>query len=62
MESQWLTVNDVARIVRRTTETVRNWERAGRLEAIRTAGGIRLFRREAVARFVAARDRRKVAG
>lgn len=44
-----LTVSDVAREFRRTTETIRKWERSGKLRAaMRLTGGTRLFRPEEV--------------
>lgn len=41
-------VSDVARECGVTPATVKLWERAGRLPAIRTARGVRLFRRSDV--------------
>ena len=44
----FLTVSDVARLLLVSESTVRAWEKQGRLQAIRTAGGIRLFSRERI--------------
>lgn len=38
-----LTTGQVALILRTTPRTVRNWADAGRIEAVRTLGGRRLF-------------------
>ena len=54
-----LTTSDVARLGGVTTDTVRLWERLGRLPAIRTAGGQRLFTREEVSRFLQKRAESK---
>jgi excisionase family DNA binding protein len=43
-----LTTLDVAKILHVSPDTVRLWERHGKLAATRTAGGMRLFRRDAV--------------
>jgi excisionase family DNA binding protein len=43
-----LSVTDAARILDRSSDAVRLYERSGRLPAMRTVGGIRLFRREDV--------------
>src|SRR5574338_531619 len=45
VEEQFLTCALVARRANVTPETVRDWNRRGRLPASRTASGIRLFRR-----------------
>jgi DNA-binding transcriptional MerR regulator len=45
-----LTVADAARILDRSSDSVRAYERRGRLPAQRTAGGVRLFRLEDVER------------
>ncbi len=42
-----------------TTETVRAMNNSGRLDAVRTPGGQRLFRREDVERFAAKRAKDK---
>ena len=42
---------DVARLMRVSTETVRDWHRAGRLPATRTLSGVRLFLARDVAQF-----------
>ncbi len=39
-----LMASDVARVFDVTSEAVRKWERAGRLSALRTLRGTRLFR------------------
>ncbi len=58
---QLLSVADAARVLGVVPATVRQMERSGRLPARRTAGGIRLFRREDVEQLAEARatiDRR----
>ena len=39
----YLLTSDVARVFDVSGETVRQWERSGRLPAARTTGGVRLF-------------------
>lgn len=48
-----LMVSEAARLLGRSSDMVRYYERTGRLLAVRTAGGVRLFEREAVERFAA---------
>jgi len=48
---EFLTTMDAARLLNRSPETVRLYERRGQLPAIRTAGGQRLFRRKDVEKF-----------
>jgi DNA-binding transcriptional MerR regulator len=48
--SDYLTTSDTARILNRAGATVLYYERIGRLKAIRTQGGIRLFERADVER------------
>jgi DNA-binding transcriptional MerR regulator len=48
--SDYLTTSDTARILNRAGATVLYYERTGRLKAIRTQGGIRLFERSDVER------------
>jgi excisionase family DNA binding protein len=43
-----LLTSEVARILNVTPETVRLWERIGRLHAVKTARGVRLFDRRDV--------------
>jgi DNA-binding transcriptional MerR regulator len=67
MGSEMLTVGDVARLCDVAAETVRIWERLGKLAAVRTRSGMRLFRRDDVERVARARAtrgarRRGVAG
>jgi excisionase family DNA binding protein len=47
---EFLFTTQVAQILKVSAETVRAWERRGRLPAIRTAIGVRLFSREDVER------------
>jgi DNA-binding transcriptional MerR regulator len=42
-ESAPMTTNTVARLLRRSADSVRRYEREGRLPAVRTESGIRLF-------------------
>jgi len=44
----FLTTLDAAKILQVSPDTIRVWERRGKLPAIRTQGGMRLFRREDV--------------
>jgi DNA-binding transcriptional MerR regulator len=54
---EWLTVGDVARALDVAAETIRLWDRLGKLPAtVRTESGIRLFRREDVERFAKERS------
>jgi DNA-binding transcriptional MerR regulator len=48
--------SDVARVFRVSAETVRDWERSGRLPAKRTLGGVRLFEGRDVVRFQQTRE------
>jgi DNA-binding transcriptional MerR regulator len=52
-----LTTAGAAKILDRTPDTVRLWERMGKLHAIRTVSGQRLFRRGDVE---AARERERI--
>jgi len=54
-----LTINDVAQRGAVSGATVRLWDRTGKLEAIRTAGGMRLFAEDQVTKFLAARAKEK---
>jgi excisionase family DNA binding protein len=54
----WLTVGDVARALNVGPDVVRAYERRGRLHAVRTAGGVRLFSKTEVERFVREHSRR----
>lgn len=54
--SKFLTVTDVARKLNMMPDTVREMERQGRLKAIRTVGGVRLFQEDEVERFAQARQ------
>jgi excisionase family DNA binding protein len=47
----FLTVTEAARILNRSGESVRNYERKGMLPAVKTARGIRLFRESDVRAF-----------
>lgn len=55
---QLLSAADAARMLGVVPATVRQMERDGRLPALRTVGGMRLFQREDVDRLVAERARR----
>ena len=59
-KSDLLTTSDVVRLAREgddvvTPDTVRHWERTGKLPALRVGNGQRLFRRETVEGFLALR-------
>ena len=49
---EWLAIGDVARVLDVSVATVRNWERAGKITAIRTPGGQRRFKRADVDRLI----------
>lgn len=46
--AELLTVGDAARILGVSVDTMRRWDREGRLSALRTQGGQRRYRRDAV--------------
>ena len=48
MDDKLLMATDAGKILNRSAETVRFYERTGRLSAIRTADGTRLFRQSDV--------------
>ena len=54
--SDLLTTNDVAKLLSVAPDTVRFYERTGRLAALRTTSGVRLFRAEDVEEFKAKRS------
>ena len=60
MQQELLTA-DVARLAVVTPATVRNWANAGSLPARRTISGVRLFDRRDVERFIAAREKARLA-
>lgn len=47
----FLTVNDAAKILDRCGEAVRGYERRGELRALKTLGGVRLFKESDVRAF-----------
>lgn len=51
-ETEFLTIGEVAAVMAVTIPTIRNWERAGKISAIRTPGGHRRFRRSDVDRLL----------
>lgn len=53
-------IGEAAEILGVRVETLRRWERTGRLRATRTAGGQRLVSASEVARLLAERDRPRV--
>ena len=60
MALELLSCADVGRVLKVGPQRVRQLERTGRLPAIRTAGGWRLFRREDVERLAAEREIKQV--
>jgi hypothetical protein len=50
MNEIFLTVGDAARILGKSPECIRGYERSGKLAAIKTQSGVRLFRRKDVER------------
>ena len=55
----FLTCNDAARVVGVSPDAIRLYEKAGKLAAIRTASGVRLFRKRDVERFARMRQQAK---
>jgi hypothetical protein len=51
MDDLLITVSEVGRILNRCAKTVREYDRSGRLRALRTRRGVRLFRVIDVERF-----------
>ncbi len=62
MGTELMTVTDVAKAGDVSSSTVNVWEKTGKLPAIRTEGGMRIFRREDVDRFLEARRERAARG
>lgn len=56
---EFLTAQDVAKIAGVTTASVRLWADLGKLPVRRTAGGMRLFVREDVLRWLAVRQQQQ---
>ena len=56
MEQQFLSVSEAARVLGMSADWVRLQEKSGRLEAIKSAGGIRLFLLEDVQKLAAKRQ------
>lgn len=52
--SEMCTVSEVARRFGKSPDTIRSWADAGKLPAVRTETGVRLFRREDVERLMTA--------
>ena len=59
---EYMMTQDVARILGKSPETVRFYERTGKLPAIKTVGGRRLFREVDVLRFAETRPAKEAAG
>ena len=55
-----MTTNDVAKLLNVAPDTVRSYERTGRLAALRTTSGVRLFHRGDVEQFLAKRKEAEV--
>jgi excisionase family DNA binding protein len=53
MQHEFITTCDAARILNVSPDTIRRWAKVGRLPAIRTASGIRLFERSVIAQLSA---------
>lgn len=58
---EFLTAQDVAKLAGVTTASVRLWADLGKLPSQRTAGGMRLFVRQDVLRWLAARQQQQSA-
>ncbi len=54
-----LTVGDVAKLLNVSSDVVRLWEREGKLPAVRTQGGVRLFTQKDVQRLAGERAARR---
>jgi excisionase family DNA binding protein len=52
-QDQLLTTTDAARLIGVSSETIRVWEGVGKLPAMRTQSGTRLFKRDDVERVAA---------
>ncbi len=55
----YLTCNDAAKVVDVSPDSIRQYEKTGKLAAIKTASGIRLFRKRDVERFARLRQQAK---
>ena len=62
MESEFMLTGEVSRETGAAGATVIWWERSGKLTALRTASGVRLFRRADVEKLVAERIAKKSRG
>lgn len=62
MQNELLTVFTVAQLLNRSPSTVRKYEAEGKLKALRTSAGDRLFRRGTVERFLTKRKATSEAG
>ena len=58
---EYLLTNDAARVCDVAPQTIRLWERAGLLPAVKTERGVRLFDRRDVERVKRERDERRCA-
>jgi DNA-binding transcriptional MerR regulator len=59
MTADLILSSEAARICGVSLATVHHWERTGRLSALKTARGVRLFDRAEVVRFAQERERRQ---
>ncbi len=57
--SEFLTTNDVAKVLGKAPATVLYYEKRGMLTPLRTQSGIRLFLRDSVERFAAEQQQRR---
>ena len=55
----FLTCGDAAKMVGVSPDAIRSYEKAGKLAAIKTASGVRLFRKRDVERFARVRQQAK---
>jgi len=62
VEEKFLLVSEAARILNRSAESVREYERSGKLPAHRSPSGVRLFRESDVQRLAKQLPRRATAG
>jgi len=53
---QFLTVGIVARILRKSPDVIKRYEKSGKLQCIKTETGMRLFRRGDILQFARARQ------
>jgi len=56
-QSTHVSVSEAARMLTKSENTIRTWERLGKIAAIKTESGTRIFRRDEVERVAAEQSR-----